>query len=758
MMKLLKISAASFALALVASVAGAQIPQPLINNGYVVVVTNATYGAIGDSVTTNTTAIQNAINAAAVGAVTNGMRGGVVEIPVPSQGGTYLSGPLVMTNYVDLQIDKGATLQMLPYLTYPTNLPPALPASFIGVTNKNNIEISGFGAIDGQGGPWWVVANTNSSLLRPYALFQCLGCSTVMVCNVTFQNPPNVHLNVSASSSTSPSGNVLITNMTINTPDGSPNTDGIDMDATNVEVVNSFISDGDDHIAIGGTTAFMHDILVTNCLFGTGHGMSIGSYTSAGISNLLVINCGWNGSENGIRDKSERSRGGLVQDLVYMNLNMTNVQWPFMVYSYYQYGVGTLTAATPYMAATDAVEIVTNKATPMWRNIVVSNLTATTSSSSFRPACMIWGLPEMSISNVTLYNININGSVGAKTCQFYYVTNLEFINSSISVAAHTPIYTCYADQMIISNSFPSAGLYTFDGLTTNIFGNFFGNSLGFYNAPASLLNTNAIANGTLNIGSGTFTASNNLTMAAATFNYQLGTSAATVVVKGNLAEGGTVNVTAGPGFTNGTYTLFTYTGTLSGSSPTLGSVPAGYNYAFNTGTAGQVNLVVSLPAPVAPANLTARGTNVLIGLQWSAPVGATGYNLMRSTTNGGPYGLLASPGVTNYSDTAVNPGTVYYYVISATNISGASPDSSQASATPLPSLNETNLTFQLSANELQLSWPQDHQGWRLEVQTNDLNTGLSTNWVTVPNSTNIISTNMVINATNGSVFFRMVYP
>lgn len=732
-----------------AGAAWAQIPQPQINTGYVIVVTNVAYGAVGDSITTNTTAIQNAINAAALGGITNGLKGGVVEIPVSSLGGTYLSGPLTMASFVDLQIDSGATLQMLPYGSYPGG---SSPSSFINATKNDDVEVSGFGTIDGQGSAWWTAYNANNSMARPYTMFQPLGCSTVMVCNVTFQNPPNTHLNISASSST-PCGNVLVTNITINTPDGTPNTDGIDLDGTNVEIVNSYISDGDDHIAIGGTSAFMHDILVTNCLFGTGHGMSIGSYTSAGISNLLVINCGWNGSENGVRDKSQRGRGGLVQDLKYMNLSMTNVQWPVLIYSYYQYGVGTLEKATPYMAATDSVEVVTNGQTPMWRNIVISNLVVTTSSN--RPPVMLWGLPEMAISNVALFNVNIKTNMGTpQTSQFYYITNLQIINTAIQPVARVPLYTCYGDQIIVSNSQTGAGLSTLDGLTTNGYNN----SLAFYNAPASLLNTNVIGGGPLTVGGGTFTVSNNLAMASDIFNYQLGTSAATVAVKGNLAEGGSINVAAGAGFTNGTYTLLTYTGVLSGPTPTLGTAPAGFNYVFNNGTAGQVNLVVSLPAPSAPLNLTARGTNVLIGLQWFASTGATGYNLMRSTTNGGPYGLVANPSVTNYSDTAVNPGTIYYYVVSATNSSGASPNSSQASAIPLPSLNETNLTFQLNANELQLSWPQDHQGWKLEVQTNDLSTGLGTNWVTVPNSTNIISTNMVINPTNGTVFFRMVYP
>jgi hypothetical protein len=59
---------------------------------------------------------------------------------------------------------------------------------------------------------------------------------------------------------------------------------------------------------------------------------------------------------------------------------------------------------------------------------------------------------------------------------------------------------------------------------------------------------------------------------------------------------------------------------------------------------------------------------------------------------------------------------------------------------------------------LQLSWPPDHLGWRLQIQTNNLNSGIGTNWVTVPDSTNTTQFNLPLNPVNGSVFFRLAYP
>jgi hypothetical protein len=72
--------------------------------------------------------------------------------------------------------------------------------------------------------------------------------------------------------------------------------------------------------------------------------------------------------------------------------------------------------------------------------------------------------------------------------------------------------------------------------------------------------------------------------------------------------------------------------------------------------------------------------------------------------------------------------------------------------------NPTNVTAAVSGNGLTLSWPADHLGWHLQVQTNSLATGLGTNWVTLPGSDAVITTNLTINPANGAVFYRLVYP
>src|ERR1035441_6302221 len=129
-----------FALAVLAR---ADPPLPVITN-QIFVVTNSIYGAVGDGLTNNAAAIQSAINDAS----TNG--GGTVEIPADGTLSTYLSGPINLTNGINLQIDSGVMLQMLPRSNWPSASTP-----FINGSKLHDVEISGPGAIDGQGTNWW---------------------------------------------------------------------------------------------------------------------------------------------------------------------------------------------------------------------------------------------------------------------------------------------------------------------------------------------------------------------------------------------------------------------------------------------------------------------------------------------------------------------------------------------------------------------------------------------------------------------------
>ena len=730
--------------------APAEPALPNINTNNVIIVTNAPYNAKGDDATDNTSAISDAIAAAAAGGNTNGLLGGTVRIPA-SGTGIFLCGPLTLQNNVDLEIDTNATLEMEPVNTWINYTPQnQMYANLVYATGATNLEISGSGTIDGQGLLWW----TNVSSIvnnRPYMIFFNGTCKRVLIQDVTIQNSPKMHIVFKGSDN-----DITIHDININTTDSRANQcDGIDLVGSNCLVQHCTINAGDDNIAVGSSSAsaVSTDILVTNCQFGVGHGMSIGSNTAGSVSNLTVIGCGFSGTTYGIRMKSDNStsggngEGGVSQNINYYNLKMTNmIDGAIVIYSYYN-EYGTPNNITPYVASTQTVGA-TN--IPVWRNIVISNVTATVTSAGV--AGIIWGRMEVPATNILLTQVYITAS---QPFDVYNARGIQFANSQLTLPPGVTNFLLYNAQLIVTNDTPAANLVTLDGLTTNGYAN----SLALYNASGSLSNTNVLGSGPLSLGSATLAISNNFALTpASVLNFLLGSNAASVLVSSNLTLGGTINVTNGPGFTNGTFVLLTYGKTLGGPLPTLGSSPAGYLCSIVTNTLGQVQLLASLPAPAAPTNLSAFGTNLLILLKWYGVAGVTSYNLKRGTANGGPYPTVFSGlATTNYADAAVTNGVTYYYVVSAV-AGGESTNSLQASAVPLPSALPTNIVFQLASGQLQLSWPQDHLGWRLEIQTNSVRQGLGTNWVTVPNSTNHDAESIPVNPANGSVFLRLAYP
>jgi len=593
-----------FALVLLGTGALAHAGVPALPNIPTNVYSVLSFGAYGDGNSNNAAAIQSCIATAA-------LTGGTVEIPANGTLSTYLCGPISLKSSINLQIDAGAKLQMLPISSYPTN---GSTPDFISASSLHDIELSGSGTIDGQGSAWWTAYNNNKLTPRPKAMFAPTACQGVLVQKITLQNPPNTHISFRSSNHV-PCSDVTVTNITINTPDGTPNTDGMDMSVLNALVIASYISDGDDHIAMGDSSAFNANIVVTNCTFGTGHGVSIGSYTTGGLSNLLVVGCWWTGSENGIRLKSERGRGGTVQSLTYLNLSMTNVQWPVLIYSYYAYGVGTLESAYPYMASTDVVQTVTGT-TPIWRNVTFSNVTATTTSG--RPPIMIWGLPEMLISNVTLDQVRITG---ANNGEIYNATAIRFLDSQLTLPSNTNTFVLYNAQLTVTNSAPSANRVSIGGLAlppTN-------NVLAFFNGPALITDTNELGAGPITLGGGTLAFS----QGAVTFSNNINAVSASTLILSNGTDtlGGALT---GPGPLT---VILTNTGAarFSQGANTWG----GSNAVFSAGSSGTIN------------NGAPGSINILLG----ALSGGSGAKL-RGSDQGGP-------GLDTYVIGNLNSNTVF---------------------------------------------------------------------------------------------------
>ena len=483
------------------------------------------FGAVGNGTTDNATAIQNTINAAAAAG------GGTVQIPTNGTS-TYLCGPIILTNSINLQIDSGATLKMLSFGAYPTN--GTIP-DFISGTSLHDMELSGSGTIDGSaasGKPGWWDGRATSA--RPL-MIKLDTCQKVLIQDLHLKNPPKMHIGFKGTG-----GDITIQNITINTP-ASPNTDGIDLTGTNCLVRNCTISDGDDNIAFSPTVGtFDSNIMISNCTFGIGHGVSMGSNTAGGLSNLTVTSCTFTGTDYGIRMKSDNNtntggsvngRGGVVQNLTYSNIQMGNiVDAAIVIYSYYN-EVGTPTSITPFGASTQTVASFT---IPVWRNIIISNVTATVANGGI-PG-ILWGRMETVISNVTLSQVNITAS---KPFEVYNARAIQFIDSQFTTPG-TNALSLFNAEVTITDSTPSANVVTLGGLAkpgTN-------NPMAIFNAQVSVTDTNMLGTGPITLGGSTLT-----------FNQASASSSNTPI---NVASASTLVVASG---TN------TLSGALSGPGP-----------------------------------------------------------------------------------------------------------------------------------------------------------------------------------------------
>ena len=339
---------------------------------------------VGDSTTDNTKALQAAIDSA------SNAGGGVVEL----KDGKFLSGPLTMKSNVTLRIDSSATL----YATTSDSAFAGLdPFAFIGCDHDSNITITGGGAIDGNGQPWWT-AYEATGVSRP-RLIEFWNTNHIVIDSVTLENSPM--FNVSLENSWYDT----LEYDTILAPSNSPNTDGIDPATCHVVyIAHCLINNGDDDIAVKSgrsdptdPNAGCSQLWIKDCTFLHGHGVSIGSETSGGVDSMYVDSCTFNGTDNGIRIKSYRGNGGNVRHCVYSNLTMQNVANPIWISGYYPKIASESDPAQPVTATT-----------PDFHDISIIHMV----SSGSPTAGVMVGLPELPMKNMLLKNDTISASTG----------------------------------------------------------------------------------------------------------------------------------------------------------------------------------------------------------------------------------------------------------------------------------------------------------------------------------------------------------
>jgi polygalacturonase len=378
------------------------------------------FGAVGDGRTFNTSAIAKAI------AACDKAGGGTVNIPA----GKFLTGPFLLASNLNLHLEKGSAIL---FSGNPKDfaLDDGTFQNCMMLEDGHDIAITGPGAIDGQGALFWrhYVAPKNENpefddlTPRRPRLIQLTGCSRVLVQDVTLMNSPSFHL-VPAECQ-----NVTIERVHIKSPALSPNTDGIDPSGINFVIRSCNIDTGDDCIAVKAGAQYDPDrpacenFLITDSTFYHGHGMSVGSQTYGGLRNMLVSNCTFDGTEAGIRLKSSRGRGGLVEYVTYEHLLMKNVKNSILITSYYP-------KIPPHLDMDPGQDGGTR--TPIWRHIRISDVTSTNSLI----AVQIVGLQEMPIEDVLLTNVNISAF---QPIEIAHAAAIRFVGCKISATSSKPI-------------------------------------------------------------------------------------------------------------------------------------------------------------------------------------------------------------------------------------------------------------------------------------------------------------------------------
>ncbi len=259
--------------------------------------------------------------------------GGAVRLVSDSgKGGRFLSGPLDMKSGVTLWIDRGLTLTAVAdprAYDKGSNTCGTIArkgngcAAFITFDGTRGGGIVGEGAIDGQGGAamagthetWWQLARRaqqEDGKQNNPRLIEADHARDLTFYRITLRNAANFHVALNDVKGATFWG------IRIDTPADARNTDGIDPGASeDITIAHSFIRTGDDNIAIKAGKGPTRHVSILNDHFYWGHGLSIGSETNAGVSDILVRNVTLDGTTSGLRIKSDASRGGLVSDVRY---------------------------------------------------------------------------------------------------------------------------------------------------------------------------------------------------------------------------------------------------------------------------------------------------------------------------------------------------------------------------------------------------------------------------------------------------------
>ena len=432
------------------------------------------FGAVGDGVTLNSEAFAKAMSHL------ESKGGGHLIVPA----GIWLTGPITILSNIDLHVTPNAIILFDPS----RELYPVIETVFEGLDTKRcispvnayrakNISITGGGVIDGAGQDWrplkkskvtesfWqkqvaaggVVENNIwypdegylegtrgasmnvpregldldyiKSFLRP-VMVSLRECENVLLEDCLFQNSPawNLHPLMCR--------NVIIKNVSVRNPSYSQNGDGIDVESCeNVIIVDSDFDCGDDGICIkSGKDADgrrrarpCSKLIIDGCTVYHGHGgFVVGSEMSGGVHDIKVSNCRFLGTDVGLRFKSNRGRGGVVDGIWIENINMTNIVTECILFNLFYSGASPADRVVDGKLVKGAdLPLPVDETTPAFRDIHISKVVC----NGARQAMLFKGLPEMPVKGIDVKDCTITADKGIELswCEDISITGTSIV-------------------------------------------------------------------------------------------------------------------------------------------------------------------------------------------------------------------------------------------------------------------------------------------------------------------------------------------
>ncbi|ONM29629.1 Pectin lyase-like superfamily protein [Zea mays] len=221
------------------------------------------------------------------------------------------------------------TIQLDGRIVAPNRIWTTQPANLLVFHGVDSLTLDGNGEIDGRGAIWWDCYNHKRCNARPILLAFSF-CDHLRVTRIRLTNSADKHMTLFRCSQ------ALVDGVSIAAPPDSPNTDGITVASSNHTVIsNCSIRSGDDCVSILSQT---RNVTVTRSTCGPGHGISVGSLgrsESAVVEQIVVTNCSFVGTMNGVRIKSWQGGKGYAKGFLFAGLNMTGVQYPIVIDQFY---------------------------------------------------------------------------------------------------------------------------------------------------------------------------------------------------------------------------------------------------------------------------------------------------------------------------------------------------------------------------------------------------------------------------------------